>query len=161
MGASDQVQVAARSDVLAGDRVSLAGRVMDSESIDQERHAIEQRVEEERDRPDDIDQLDAEDRAESEARECRGLEPGRRPATQRLVAGSPDGEVAEDRRDARGAGRAFQDPRSGEDQEDGRRADDQEERREPGQDHGHGSEDRAEEHDAVVAVAVSHHAEDR
>ena len=119
--------------------------VGDAEAIDQERDAVERRVQEERDRPEGREQQWRDHEADADPGQGRPFEARGGLASQDLVAGRDRGDVPEDGRDARGGRGTLEQARAT--QED-------EIRRQAGQDHRGRAEGRAEEHHAMVSQPI-------
>ena len=108
MRGTDERQVPAEPDVRRRDGLGLAGRVLDAAPVDQERDAIDDRVQEEGILPEPREQRRSDDEPEAQAGERRALEASGRLAAQELVPGGRERDEAEDRRDARGGRGTFE-----------------------------------------------------
>ena len=86
-----------RRRALGGRRFAfLAIPILDTETVDQERRAIHQRVQEERDRAERRKEERCQGKSDPESRKRRALEPGRRLAPKDLARRGRKGNVAKD-----------------------------------------------------------------
>jgi hypothetical protein len=130
----------------------LAVAILDAEAIDQERHPVEEGVEEERGWAKGAEQERCDREPNAEAGQRRALETRSRLAPEQLVAGGRDRDIAEDRGHARGSRGSLEEPR---------RAEQDEVRRQARQDYRDRPEHRAEQHHSVVAEPVGQDTEHR
>ncbi len=145
MGRAQQPDVARSAEARHLLAVMLGAGIGDTEAVDRPRAGVDAGIDEERDRSQQQPERARGHEAHAQTGQGCRLEARHRPASQLLVTGSRDRDVAQDRRDARRGGRPLEQARRPEQIEVGGDA---------GEDHGHRPERRSELHDAVVAPSV-------